>query len=157
MLVAGVLVLGACAGDNPADVEGTFTVATTNRDNGCNFQNWTVGQTNQGITVVITQNGGSAVAQVTGAGAAFALDLVIGTNTFSGSVDANAVNLYAAGTNSHTTGNCTYTYDGRINATLTGDALQGTIKYTANTNTGSDCAAVQCVSQQDFSGSRPPK
>ena len=65
LLVAGVLVLGACAGDTAADVEGTYTVATTNRDDACNL-GWVVGQTNSGIMVVITQNGGSAVAEVKG-------------------------------------------------------------------------------------------
>jgi hypothetical protein len=155
LVVAGVLVLGACAGDTAADVEGTYTVATTNRDDACNL-GWVVGQTNSGIMVVITQNGGSAVAEVKGL-AVVGLDAVIGTSTFSGSVSGDAVDLFAAGTKSKMTGNCTYTMDGRINATLTGDALQGTIRYIANTNTASDCAAVKCTSQQDFSGSRPPK
>lgn len=149
-----VLVVAAC-GTDPVDAEGTYSVGVTNRDDACMI-GWTVGQQNSGVTVVITQSGDSAVADVQG-GAGFYVSLVVGTNTFSGKVNGASLDLYAAGTHPKTTGNCTYTIDGRINATLTGDALQGTISYVANTNSNSDCAAVQCTSSQDFSGSRPPR
>jgi len=153
-LLLGLAIVAGCA-SNPADVEGTYSVGVTNREDGCNF-GWTVGQMNSGISVVITQSGDSAVADVQGL-AGLAVGAALGTHTFSGSVDGNALDLFAAGTNPKTTGNCTYTYDGRINATASGDTLQGTITYTANTNTNPDCAAVQCTSTQDFAGSRPPR
>jgi hypothetical protein len=155
IFLVGVLAMTACSGGDPADVEGMYTVSTTNRDDGCHL-GWNVGDTNQGITVVITQNGESAIAEIQG-GAGFLVGIVVGTNTLSGSVDGNDLDLFAAGTRPKTSGNCTYTTDGRINATLTGDALQGTMRYIANTNNNTDCAAVACTSTQDFAGTRPPK
>jgi len=153
-LIAGVLAIAAC-GSDPADVEGTYTVGVTNREDACNF-GWMVGQMNAGITVVITQNGEHANAEIQGF-AGLAVGAAVGTNMFSGAVDGDTIDLVATGTNPKTSGNCTFTYDGRIEATATGNAIEGTIRYVANTNTASDCAAVQCESHQDFSGARPPK
>jgi hypothetical protein len=148
-------VIAACGGD-PVDAEGTYAVGLTNRENGCNFDNWTVGQQTSGIEVVITQNGESAIAEVKG-GAGLYLSFAFGSNTFSGSVDGSDLDLFLAGTRAQTSGNCTYTYDGRIVATLTGNALNGTLTYSSNGNNNSDCAAIVCDSVQEFSGSRPPK
>ncbi len=149
-------VWAGCGGDDPVDVEGTYSVGITNRDNGCQFANWTVGATSSGISVVVTQNGGAAVAEVQG-GAAFVLNVALGGSTFSGDVDGNHVDMTIEGTRPNTTGNCTYTYDARMTANLVGDALMGTIAYTAAHNGHTDCAAIECVSNQDFSGSRPPR
>jgi hypothetical protein len=147
--------LGACSGSDPVDAEGTYSVGVTNREDQCAF-GWTVGQQTPGIEVVVTQNGANAIAEIKGGGG-FAVFTVLNTATFSGSVDGDELDLFATGTKSFSKGNCTYTYDGHIAATLTGDALQGSISYVANTNTASDCAAVQCTSTQDFCGSRPPR
>lgn len=149
-----IALLGAC-GSDPVDAEGTYSVGVTNREDQCAF-GWTVGQSTPGIDVVVTQNGTNAIAEIKG-GAGFVVGTVLGTATFTGNVDGDELDLFATGTKSNSKGNCTYTYDGHINATLTGNALQGTISYVANTNTASDCAAVQCTSTQDFSGSRPPR
>lgn len=146
--------LGACGGE-PVDAEGTYSVGVTNREDGCKF-GWTVNEQTPGIQVVITQNGSSAIAEVKGA-AAIGLGIAFGSATFSGDVDGDELNLFVTGTNSTTRGNCTFTYDGRMEATLAGDSLQGSLLYVANTNTASDCAAVQCMSKQDFAGSRPPR
>ena len=43
LALASLLALAACT--SPADVAGTYTIALTNRANGCNLQNWTVGET----------------------------------------------------------------------------------------------------------------
>ena len=153
LVVLGVLAASGCS--DPADVEGTYSVGVTNREDGCAF-GWQVGEQNPGISVVVTQSGESATAEIQGF-AGLAVGVALGTNKFSGTVDGNELDLLAAGTNPKTMGNCTFTYDGRITATLTGDALQGTIVYAANTNNNSDCSAVKCASSQDFSGSRPPK
>jgi hypothetical protein len=152
LLLLGVV---ACGGD-PVDVEGTYSIGLTNRENGCNFDNWTVGQQTTGVDVVITQNGEAAIAEVQG-GAGLYLNFAFGSNTFSGSVDGSDVDLFLAGTRSQTMGNCTFTYDGRIAATLSGNALNGTLTYSSNGNDNTDCAAIVCDSVQEFSGSRPPK
>jgi hypothetical protein len=155
-LVLGVLVVAACGSGDPVDVEGTYTVNLTNRDNGCNFQNWTVGAQTTGVQVVITQNDVNAIADVQGIAGGY-LDFAFGSSTFSGNVDGSDLDLFLAGTRPQTSGNCTYTYDGRIRATLVGDALNGSLTYSSNGNNNTDCAAIVCDSVQDFSGSRPPK
>jgi len=155
-LTLGVLAVAACGGGDPVDVEGTYSVGLTKRENGCDFQNWTVGEQTSGVTVVITQNDVNAIAEVQG-GAGALLDFAFGSNTFSGDVDGDKLHLFLAGTRPQTSGNCTYTYDGRIRATLVGDALNGSLTYSSNGNDNTDCAAIVCDSVQDFSGSRPPK
>ena len=149
-----IALLGAC-GSDPVDAEGTYSVGVTNREDQCAF-GWVVNEMTPGIQVVVTQNGTNAIAEIKG-GAGFVVGAVLGTATFSGNVDGDELDLFATGTKSNSKGNCTYTYDGHIAATLTGNALQGTISYVANTNTASDCAAVACTSTQEFSGSRPPR
>lgn len=149
--------LTAC-GNDPAMVAGQYSVAVTNRDNGCNLANWTVGAMSSNIPVDITQNGVMASATVTGI-VGVAVSAALGSNVFTGDVDGNDLNLTLYGTVSHTAGNCTYTYNAVINATLSGDILQGTIDYKAKTNGNPDCTSMNitnCNSRQDFNGTRPP-
>jgi hypothetical protein len=154
-LLAG-LALAACS-STPADIAGDYSVAVTNETNGCNFASYVVGNQSTGVTVTITQTGGSATAAVTGLGV-FALDAVLGGHTFTGTVDGDAVNLSLQGTATMMTGNCAYTYNGAIIATADGDALMGKLTYTGATNNNSDCGSIQgCVTYQDFSGTRPPQ
>lgn len=145
-----------CGGSDPVDVEGTYSVGLTNRDNGCAFQNWDDGAMTPGIGVVVTQDGAQATADVQG-GAGFVLDVAIGGHLFEGEVDGSHLDLTIMGTRANTQGNCTFTYDATLSANLIGDALMGTISYTAAHNNHSDCAAIECVSTQEFSGSRPPR
>lgn len=151
-----LVVLVAACGSDPVDVEGTYSVGLTNRANGCNFQNWTVGAMTSGVSVVITQNGANAIAEVQGIAGGY-LSFAFGSSTFSGDVDENTLDLFLAGTRPQQSGNCTYTYDGTIHATLVGDALNGSLTYSSNGNDNTDCAAIVCDSVQDFAGSRPPK
>ena len=55
--------------------EGTWVIEGAvddfNRDNGCNFQNWTVGQQSTGVQVTITQEAANASATVEGAAGGF--------------------------------------------------------------------------------------
>jgi len=151
------ITVAACGSDAPAGVAGTFTVGVTNRTNGCNFANWTVGTMNSGISVSITQAGSTASANITGATGTY-FDVVFGTSVFAGSVDGDNLDLKLMGTHSQTSGNCTYTYDGEIVATANGDTLTGKINYTPATNGHTDCMAIEgCVTYQDFTGSRPPQ
>jgi hypothetical protein len=148
-------VLAACGG--PANVAGTWTVDLTNRDNGCNLGNWTVGDTTNGIMVDITQASGDATANVNGVGGA-ALDLGVGGHTYTGPVNGEDIDLELFGTRPHSQGNCTYTYNSEILATLSGNSLSGEIHYTAATNNNPDCATIQgCLSVQEFAGVRAPQ
>lgn len=155
--LVGLVAAAACSSSSPVNAKGNYTVATTNRDNGSNFQNWTVGAQSTGIAVVITQQNASATA-VVNAGAGFVLDVVLGGHSFTGTVDGDHLDLKLAGTRAQTQGNCTYTINGEIASTLAGDTLTGRINYVAAGNGNSDCASIQgCVSFQEFNGTRPPQ
>ncbi len=152
--ISFVFVATACT--STANVAGNYTVAVTNRDNNCAFPGWTVGAQSTGVMVTITQSGNGATAIVMGGGG-FILDALIGSHTFAGSVSGDKVDLKATGSKPQTQGNCTYTVNGEITGTLTGDALMGSIYYTGQGNGMTDCAGITgCTSFQDFSGSRPP-
>ncbi len=157
ILLALLSVLGACTSD--ADVAGDYTVALTNRDNGCNLGNFTSGTTSTGVGVVITQNGSKITLTVNGLGGV-ALVALLGANgnVYAGSVDGDNFDVEAIGTRPNNQGNCTYTYNSAISATLNGDALVGRIEYTAADNGNSDCTQVHgCLSYQDYNGTRPPR
>ncbi len=153
--VAVALVAG-CSSD-PIDAEGTYTISVTNRDNGCNFQNWTAGESSAGIQVVVNQEGSDANADVMGATRAF-LDVVVGGHVFTGTIDGDELDLVLEGSRSYNTGNCAYTFDGHLLAVLDGDVLTGRINYTIAGNGHADCAPLDgCVSYQEMNGTRPPQ
>jgi hypothetical protein len=151
-----VAILAGCS-SSPVDASGNYTVATTNGHNDCNIAAWTVGQQTTGIPVTVTQQHANASADVMGASAVL-LDLLLGGHVFTGTVDGNSLDLKLTGTRPNTLGNCTYTLNGEIQASLSGDALSGRINYTGAGNGNSDCASIQgCVSFEEFNGSRPPR
>lgn len=146
----------ACGGD-PADVEGNYTIAVTNRDNGCNFQNWTVGNQATNIAVTISQEGENVSATIEGATGGF-VELVLGSRTYAGTIDGDSMSLDLFGSRSQNSGNCAFTYNSRIVADANGDALTGRVEYRAAGNGNPDCAAIDgCLSYQDFNGTRPPQ
>jgi hypothetical protein len=147
------LCIGACT-DADADVAGDYATIVTNRDNGCNFDNWTANaETNASVT--LTQGGNNVTATVTGLGALI-LEASIGGHVFTGRVAGDTLKLSLFGTRSNTTATCTYTFNSEINAQVDGDKITGQIDYSAATNGSVDCAAlVNCRSFQDFAGTRP--
>jgi hypothetical protein len=153
----GPLLLVGCGGGDPADVAGNFTISLTNRDNGCNLANWTVGEQASNIPVVITQDGDNATADVQ-AGAGFLLDAALGSSVYTGDVDGDDLFLELFGTRAQQQGNCTFTFNSEIDASIDGDTLTGVINYRAATVGNPDCAALEgCVSFQEFNGTRPPE
>jgi len=154
-LLLGLSVLG-CGGGSDADVAGNYTIALTNRDNGCMLANWTEGESTTGVAVTITQDGSNVTASVE-AGAGFVLDVALGGHVYTGSVDGNRVFLELFGSRNQQMGNCAFTYNSDIDASLSTDTLMGKIEYRAATNNNPDCAALEnCVSFQEFNGTRPP-
>jgi hypothetical protein len=150
--------LAAGCGDDPVDVEGTWNVAGTYRDNGCSVNGWTPGTTFNDVDITISQNGEAILGDVMGGGGDLFLGLLLGNDdVFRGTVDGNEVSLTREGTRSENMGNCTYTYNALLEMTVTGDSFAGRITYTRATNGNSDCAALECSSFQDLSGSRPPQ
>lgn len=154
LLVLIPLVAG-CS-DDPADIEGDYSVAVTNGDNGCALDNWTEGESAQNIAVTITQDGDSASAEVGGITGGV-LDLWLGGRVFTGTVDGNDLNLTLTGDNSLSEGNCAYTFDAVLDGSIAGDVITGEIRYEAQTNGGTDCGALTgCATVQAFNGTRPP-
>jgi hypothetical protein len=149
--------LGACTSD--AEVAGNYTVALTNRDNGCNLGNFTPGQMSSGVAVTITQSGSKLTVTVEGlAGLSLVGLLGGGGNVYAGGVDGDGFSVESIGTKANTSGNCTYTFNSTISGTLSGDSLVGEIDYRAADNGNSDCTQVHgCLSYQDYNGTRPPR
>lgn len=153
----GVVAITGCD-DEPANIEGMYTVAVTNRDNGCNFGSYTVGDTQQGIPVTIAQEGENATVTVmgfTGGG----LSLLIGSNVFSGTISGTDFDLDLFGTRAQMQATCTFTYNAKIRGDIDGDAIAGRVEYRAATTTpqNPDCASIQgCLTFQEFNGTRPP-
>ena len=149
------LLLAGCS--EPADVAGDYSMAITNGQNGCNFDNWTMGDSSTDIGVTITQNEDIASAEVRGLVGGF-LSLWLGSNLFRGEVSGSSLALTLFGTTSRTQGSCSYTINSELDATLDGDLLHGRLYYHSSTNGSPDCGVLEgCVSVQDFNGTRPPR
>lgn len=152
-----LLAVVAAGCSDPVDAEGTYSLNVTNRDNGCNFQNWTVGDTATNIRVVINQEGESANADVMD-GARAVLDFLLGGHVYNGTVDGHDLDFTLLGTKSFNMGNCTLTVDSDMQATLEGDVLTGRISYHYHGNGNPDCAPYDgCTTYQDMNGARPPQ
>lgn len=154
----------ACSGSStttvtgpPADISGSYTVDVTDQSaNACNISGWTQGSSSAGIPVEVTQNGALATATVTGIVGA-AMQLSIGTSSFSGNVAGTVATLSVMGSKLDSQGNCMFTTNATLVAEFTGDTMQGTVTYTRATDGSSDCAGlVGCQNVQQFSGARPP-
>ncbi|HEY5926929.1 MAG TPA: hypothetical protein VIV11_34820 [Kofleriaceae bacterium] len=147
--------LAACGGD--VDAEGTYSINVTNRENGCNFENWNIGDVATNIEVVINQEGDDVNADVMG-GTRNVLDFILGSHVFNGKVDGNELDLAIIGTRPFNMGNCTLTVDSDLLAELDGDVLTGRIEYHYHGNDNSDCAPYDgCTTYQDMNGTRPPQ
>jgi hypothetical protein len=155
LLLLGLLAAG-CGGD-PVDAEGPWNVAGTFRENDCNIPNWNPGDTFNDVDLVVSQNGDAIIGDITGGGGDIYLGILLGgDDVFRGDIDGNDVDLTREGTRPETMGNCTYTYNARLEMTITGDAFSGRLTFVRATNGNSDCAALECSSYQDLSGNRPP-
>lgn len=151
-----VLGIGACGGDDPADVAGDYTLQITNEANGCGFDGWTEGEVAADVPLTVTQDGAAVTATIEGLAGGY-VELVLGARTFTGEVDGARLELTLFGTRSATEGNCTYTINAEVDATIDGDLLEGEIRYVPATNGNPDCAALDaCANVQRFNGTRPP-
>ncbi len=151
-----VLFAGACGGNTPADVAGTYSLSLTVRQNQCGILANSTGQSSSGVQVVVTQTGSQVSAQVQGV-AGIALALAMGKDTFAGTVSDTRLDLAIAGTMPGSNGTCAYTRNARLLATVSGDVMVGTVTYTYATNKTADCGTRDtCQDIQDFNGTRPP-
>lgn len=147
----------ASCGSDPANVAGDYTMALTNRENGCAFTNWNEGDTSSGIPMLITQSGADITAVVGGLSGTF-LQAWLGSNVYNGTASVNSIDLAVDGNRVLKGGNCNYTINSTIAADLNIDTLTGEIRYTRATDGSADCAQLAgCLSRQSFNGTRPPR
>ncbi len=160
IVLLGSSLLPACADDDDAftaDVEGEYMVAITNGSNGCEFENYTVGESSTGTPFTLVQDGQAVTGTIEGI-AGGVVELLLGTRTFEGGVSGDDIELTLFGERAAQQGNCSYTINATLTAKINGDALQGEINYTAKTNGNPDCEGLEgCMTRQDISGTRPPK
>ena len=148
---------GGSGGAEPADVAGTYNVSITNRENTCGFADWAEGAETTDVGFTINQNGKTVTGTVDGATGLW-VEFLVGSRTFSGTVDGNMVHAEIIGTKQHSQGLCSYTVLVVMDSELVGNALQGEVVYTAKTNGNANCGVLEtCHARQEFSGSRPPK
>lgn len=155
--IVAVAALLGCSDSEPADAAGQFSIALTNRDNGCELDNWVEGNTSSNIPFEIAQSGGSITGTIQGVAGGI-LEAWLGSRDYDGHISGNSLSLELFGSRSFSSGNCAFTYNSTITAELDGDVLTGTIDYTAATNGNPDCSSLEgCVSTQEFNGTRPPQ
>ncbi len=152
-----VLLALACSSDSPADAAGTYTLSLTVEQTACGILAGQVGDSSSGVGMVVTQSGADVSGQVQGLGG-LALALAMGTDTFTGKVSGDALDLAIDGTMAGSAGTCAFTRNARMQATLSGDVLTGTVTYTFATNRTADCGVRDtCKDVQRFNGTRPPQ
>jgi hypothetical protein len=142
---------GACS---DANVAGNYTVALTNRADGCSI-GWTSGE-QATATFNVMQSGSDVTLTVNGLAAIF-VGSVLGTSTFTGDVSGDELDLGVTGTVARSSGGCMYTINGKVSATQDGDTMSGRVEYRAATNDHADCGSrASCLSVQEFNATRPP-
>jgi hypothetical protein len=152
-----VLFALGCSSESPANVAGTYTLSLTVKQNDCGILNGAVGDQASGVQIVMTQSGSDVTAQVQNLAAALGLGLATGTDTFTGKVAGDALDLWIYGTAAGASGTCAFTRNVHLKAKLSGDVLVGTVTYTFATNQTPDCGTRDtCQDVQDFNGTRPP-
>jgi hypothetical protein len=83
-----------------------------------------------GSTMTILQTGADLQLSATGAVQA-SLDTLIGTHTFTGSVEGNSLQLAINGAHTRSVDGCDYRLDAEISASASGDQLTGALGFRA--------------------------
>jgi hypothetical protein len=150
------LLAGACGSDTPANLAGTYTLALTVQKNECDILTNVVGTSSTGVTVVVTQDGSNVTAKVQGV-PGLGLGLATGSDTFTGKVSGNSLDLSIVGNVPGSSGNCAFTRNAHLVGTVAGDLLTGSVTYTYATNKNPDCGTRDtCQDVQVLNGARPP-
>jgi len=131
-----------CGSTTPVNFAGTYSVTIVSGANSCNLMNWTPGNSAGSIPVTITQDGSIAEFTVSGLAGAYLL-LVLGTESFSGTVTGDTFTATYLGTKTFTQQTCMYSINVDLSATLTSNTqLNGTLTYTATTNGDPTCGSL---------------
>lgn len=153
----------ACTGGSatpdapPAMPVGTYNLVLTNQENGCSFPDWDAGATaNASMKISQMSMTQSYSAEMQG-NAGMIIKSWLGTNIFMGPLVVNRLDLVLMGTKNTSLNGCVYTFDLEMDATLTGDVLDGTLAYRSRTNGASACGVLNnCTSRQALRGMRMP-
>ena len=153
-----MLLLQACTSDEPVDVSGDYTLALANGANGCEFANWTVGDTATGVLVRLRQmSDNKFTAELTGIVRVFA-ELTIGSYIFAGDVTGASFDGTLAGTREimDPGETCKYRVNADIDGSLVRDNISGMITYRVTILVpAADCPPPSCTTVASFNGSRP--
>jgi hypothetical protein len=85
------------------------------------------------------------------------LGLATGSDTFTGKVSGNSLDLSIVGNVPGSSGNCAFTRNAHLVGTVAGDLLTGSVTYTYATNKNPDCGTRDtCQDVQVLNGARPP-
>ncbi len=146
------LVFLGCA---PADVSGDYVVTVTSGSNACGLDGWTESDSAE-VRMEIVQADADANATVTGLGGTV-LNLWLGDNRFAGDVAGSSVQMTLIGTRSHSNGDCDFTINAELDATVDEQIIEGMIRYRPVTDGATSCGTLaDCENTQTFVGTRPP-
>jgi hypothetical protein len=135
---------------------GEYSLALTNQENGCAFPDWTIGAT-LNVDLKIDEDQLFLVAEPKGS-LAMILMSWLGSHTFRGPNQGARLELVLMGNKFSSQQSCMYTFDVTLDATLTGDLLEGSQLYRARTNGATACGLLNgCTSRQSLRGTRKPK
>jgi hypothetical protein len=150
-----------CGGDGdqpPLDPSGMYSINLRNDMNGCALENWQEGAVSMvPLTITRSTTDPTAITGKLGGVAGVVAVLVIGTDTFTGTIKGANVQLESLGSRRMMMGACESTGVIRLQGMLAGDALTGLVSYSFNTNKDASCGVKNtCATLQSFNGTRPP-
>jgi hypothetical protein len=133
MRTAVVIACAVCASsaactNGPANVMGTYTGTITRGDNGCNLQDWTLGEVVDDVVLDVTQDGTEVIMTTSGSEVAM-LDAIVSGHSFVGSVSDTSLNVVILGTRVRTQNTCKLRLDAVITATVSGSHLDGEFHF----------------------------
>jgi len=143
----------------PVDVEGEYTGQLRAEANGCMLESWEEGSTGA-VMATFTRDGDEVTIEVGGIAGLLLSFGFGGDPVFLGTLEGDRITASLRGTSQTVEGNCAWSFRAELeaNASLSGDSLEGTIRYRAVTNEHPDCPPylAECVSRQSLSAVRAP-
>jgi hypothetical protein len=151
MRALALVVLVACSSSEfetaPANVNGAWVGTATNASSSCPGD-FRVGETSA-VNANVTSDGKAVSIKVEGS-VGFWVNLLVGADTFTGTIEGSAINATLLGSKDLKDGLCTYRITATMNATTDGKKMNGTVTYKPNVVSG-DCAAWKdCSRTQSF-------
>jgi hypothetical protein len=158
-LSLAMLAAGCSSSDAPPplDVSGVYSGPVVNGTSSCPGL-WNTGQTSD-VQINAAQSGSNISLQLQG-GAGLFVRLLLGADSFNGTVSGAHIDAILIGSTQTTMMGCVYSWTGNLSADLNGNTLTGQIQYTPQTNGNADCTTQNitgCARQQTFTLTRPPK